>query len=106
MDTNTDNLNKDDGLKLKELDSELEFKLETRKWQNRKKMAYVSLYTLIAIDIFTFTIALFSTTGSENLAKIDGVIITLIATLGSLCGAYMGLSTWSDISKINVNKDK
>lgn len=65
--------------------------MENRRWRNRRRMAWLSLLTLIstgALSIFYIT--------EERMPVIENVIITILFVLAGVVGAYMGLATLSE----------
>jgi glucose uptake protein GlcU len=60
-----------------------------RKAVNRRRMAWLSLVALIVSGVF---IMFFVPEG--RLDKLDGLLEIYFVALGSIVGAYVGISTW------------
>lgn len=68
--------------------------LETKRWKNRRRMAWVSLAFLIFVGFWV----LFSP-DIDRIAKISDVLNAIIYSMTTVVGVYMGLATWSQIGK-------
>lgn len=72
---------------------EEQLKLESRKWRHRRRMAYISLLTLIGILTSTFFVTLSPVQA--------GIIEWGLILLGGIVGAYMGAATFEHLGKKN-----
>lgn len=91
-----------DNVKTKE---EVEFDLENRKWNNRRKMAYLALYANILFALLTFLIALVRPEALENLDAVTEIVVTVILGLTGVVGAYFGVTGWYDISALKKKEE-
>ena len=70
--------------------------LNKKRWQNRRRMAWVSL---LSMTLVTYLI-LFTNLVPEERLKILGEVITwYYFCSASIIGMYMGATTWASISK-------
>lgn len=70
--------------------------LEKMRWQNRRRMAWTSLLSMIAVTI----IILFTDFVSiEKLKVLSEVITWFYFCCASVIGAYMGFTTWASKGK-------
>lgn len=84
----------DDIITLKETVDSID--AEKRRWQNRRRMAWVSLTSMIAITV----LILFSNFVSiEKLKVLSEVITWFYFCSASVIGAYMGFTTWASKGK-------
>jgi len=67
-----------------------EEKLENRKWKHRRRMAYISLVSIIVV-----TLLVFFSVDSERLEILKEPITWFYFSMASIVGAYMGFSTWA-----------
>ena len=71
-----------------------QIQLSRTRWQNRRRIAYISLWSMIGVVVFPLTIA---TLGGVEVASIlkeyTSIISTFIVTSGGIIGAYVGFST-------------
>lgn len=91
--------NQDDSVIINEQEELTTIRLENRKWLHRRRIAYISLFALIAS--FTMILIGYPVFGwsLEYLQIIINVINWFFIAMVSLVGAYMGLGTWSEIIK-------
>ena len=75
--------------------SDIEF--SRRQWQNRRRIAFISLWTAISLIFFVATAAILSDAISDRLDKFQMFLATGITGLFGLAGAYMGFATWQDV---------
>lgn len=69
-----------------------QLELEKARWKNRRRMAWISLISIITV---TATL-LFTDIVSEEKIKVMSEIITwFYFACASVIGAYMGFTTWS-----------
>ena len=73
---------------------ELEMKLESSRWKNRRRMAWVSLMFLIFVGLWSMFYA-----EPEKLKAIEEILSSVIFTTASVVGVYMGLATWQQMGK-------
>ena len=67
----------------------------TKRWKNRRRMAWISLMSMILV---TFLV-LFSEYVSVERLKVLGEVITwFYFSCASVIGMYMGATTWASIS--------
>ena len=62
---------------------------QTRRWKNRRRMAWFSVYALIAIILLFF----FAPIDNERLKIIADPIAMVSFVFGGIIGAYMGFTT-------------
>lgn len=84
----------EDNIEVQPIDTELREKLNARRWKNRRRMAWLSLLSIIAITIMSFYYV-----DIERLKVLDSVITWFYTVMGSVVGAYVGFSTWHDVKK-------
>ena len=62
--------------------------LIARRWRNRRRMAYIALVALIAVQILTlFHVPL------ERLKVLEEIITWFFFVMGSIVGSYVGFAT-------------
>jgi len=77
---------------------EKKFNLESRRWQNRRKMAYVALGTGCLICTAAVCIAAFSSIERVNaLGELGAVFLGILGFLGSIVVAYVGTAAYSEV---------
>jgi hypothetical protein len=67
-----------------------------KRWETRRKMAWISLITLVMMSAAAFFF-------NENLDKAEGIINTLIIGFTTIIGSYIGFATLDD--KNHIGKD-
>lgn len=73
---------------------EAEIKAGKVKWQNRRRMAWLSLISMVVMTCFI----LFTNLASESrLVILNEVITWYYLTCASIVGAYMGFTTYASI---------
>jgi hypothetical protein len=65
-------------------------KLEISKWKNRRRMAYISLFSTIL-----FTFLLFYTIPIDKVNALKEPITWMYFCNASIVGAYFGFTTWA-----------
>lgn len=65
--------------------------LINRKWKWRRRMAMTALFALLLFPLLMLAMVL---AGTDTLKDYLSFFNTLLMVLGSIVGAYMGLSTW------------
>lgn len=68
--------------------------LEKLRWQNRRRMAWVSLTSMLAV---TFLILFTDTVDESRLKVLEEVITWFYFSCASIIGMYMGATTWASI---------
>ena len=71
--------------------------LNERRWKNRRRMAYISLFFLIFVAFLAIFVV-----PVERLKVLEEIITWFFFIMGSVIGAYVGFSTLDD----KWNKDK
>jgi len=66
-------------------------KLEKARWKNRRKMAWISLGSMIAVT----GILIFAPISDTRLKAISEPITWFYFAMASVIGAYMGFTTWA-----------
>lgn len=70
--------------------------LDKKRWENRRRMAWMSLVSIIAVTI----LILFTDLVPESRLQILSEVITwFYFSLASVIGAYMGFTTWASVKK-------
>lgn len=70
--------------------------LDKKRWGNRRRMAWMSLVSIIAVTI----LILFTDLVPESRLQILSEVITwFYFSLASVIGAYMGFTTWASVKK-------
>ena len=77
---------------------EAKFRLESKKWNVRRDMAYKSMYLLFFIIFFVLLMVALGRP-LEGLEAISGIIMAAIGGLVSIVAFYFGTTTWYDIKK-------
>jgi uncharacterized membrane protein YhaH (DUF805 family) len=68
--------------------------LNKRRWKNRRRMAWISLISMITVTV----LILFTDIVSESrLAILTEVITWFYFSCASIIGMYMGATTWANI---------
>jgi len=66
--------------------------LDKKRWQNRRRMAWVSLISIVSVT----GLILFTNLVPESRLQILSEVITwFYFSLASVIGAYMGFTTWA-----------
>jgi len=68
--------------------------LNKKRWQNRRRMAWLSLFSMI---LFTFLILFTDKVSIERLNVLKEVITWFYFSCASIIGMYMGATTWASI---------
>jgi len=71
-----------------------DYDLTKRRWQNRRRMAWVSLLSMI---IVTYMILFTNLVSVERLGVLSEVITWYYFCSASVIGMYMGATTWASI---------
>jgi hypothetical protein len=82
----------DDDIKKEENGNDLA--LEKKRWQNRRRMAWISLSSMI---LMTALILFTNLVPNEKLKILSEVITWYYLTCASVVGAYMGFTTYASI---------
>lgn len=61
------------------------------RWFHRRRMAYLSLFSMLAVTAFSMSPWL----PLERLEKLSDIIEWFYFAMASIVGAYMGFATWS-----------
>lgn len=69
--------------------------LEKIRWQNRRRMAWVSLFSILAV---TFAILFTDIVPESRLGVLSEVITWFYFSCASIIGMYMGATTWAAIN--------
>jgi hypothetical protein len=77
-----------------QLTDEQKFQLESKRWRNRRHMAWTSLIFLIFVGLWAMFIA-----KESRLTAIHEILSSIIFANASVVGVYMGLATWAQIGK-------
>jgi hypothetical protein len=75
----------------------MDIELEKQRWRNRRRMAWLSLFTMIAVTI----ILLFSPISESRLKTLEEPITWFYLAMASIIGAYMGFTTYASIKGRN-----
>jgi uncharacterized membrane protein YhaH (DUF805 family) len=65
--------------------------LNNRRWQNRRRMAWTSLFFIICVVLLSMFIV-----PIERLEVLEEIITWFFFIMGSIIGAYVGFSTLDD----------
>lgn len=68
--------------------------IEQKRWKNRRRMAWLSLMSIIVI---TLLILLTDLVSIERLKVLSEVITWFYFCCASVIGAYMGFTTWANM---------
>lgn len=77
---------------------EAEFRLEQRKWEERKGLAKQSFFAMVAIIVATFGL-LFVPGAAEKIDMVSDIIIMALLSTTSILGMYFGATTYADLKK-------
>lgn len=81
-------------------EQENSIELENRKWRHRRRMSYISLYTviiqLILCFVFIFLDGMYGYNIIDKFNEISMFLGSVNLGLISLVGAYFGFSTWKE----------
>lgn len=64
-------------------------------WRNRRKMAYISLFAIIAVTAYVLSPWM----DSERLKLLETVITWFYTVMASVIASYMGFTTWAYIRR-------
>lgn len=64
---------------------------DQRRWKNRRRMAYISLYSILIVTYLILFIV-----PMDRLNQLDEIITWFYLVMGSVVGAYVGFSTLDD----------
>jgi len=71
------------------------------RWTNRRRMAWLSLFTMILVTLLIF----FTDLIPESRLSILGEVITwFYFCMASVIGAYMGMTTWASIKGVREDR--
>lgn len=71
-----------------------EQEMENRRWKNRRYMAWLSFLSILVVTYLAFFVI-----DITKLDKLDDIITWFYTIMGTVVGAYMGLSTYAEIKK-------
>lgn len=75
--------------------------LVTNRWKNRRRMAYISLLSIIIVTYWClFSVAV------ERLSVLGEIVSWFFIVMGSVIGAYVGFSAAFDIKQISKKQKK
>lgn len=69
------------------------------RWKNRRFMAYVALWSILAMVVWILGLSTFAVIAGKTLVSVEqvgGILSTIIVCLASIIGAYVGFSAWDD----------
>lgn len=66
------------------------------RWKNRRRMAWISLYAMLAVTAFAMSPYL----ELARLEKLETVITWFYMSCASVVGSYMAVSTWAAINGV------
>ena len=78
----------------KELTDDQKFQLESKRWTNRRRMAWLSLIFLIFVGTWAMFFA-----DEKRLTNIEEILSSIIFATASVVGVYMGMATWAQLEK-------
>lgn len=78
---------------LKKEVTDLETKISNDRWKNRRRMAYISLFSMIVVTMCV----MFPAVAIERLRELSGVIIAFYTACGAIIGTYIGFATYDDV---------
>lgn len=64
-------------------------------WKNRRKMAYISLFAIIAVTVYVLSPWM----DSDRLKLLETVITWFYTVMASVIASYMGFTTWAYIRR-------
>ena len=64
-------------------------------WRNRRKMAYISLFAIIAVTAYVLSPWM----DSDRLKLLETVITWFYTVMASVIASYMGFTTWAYIKR-------
>jgi hypothetical protein len=67
-----------------------EIELERSRWRGRRKMAWLSLYSMIAITAYASTFM-----PLDRIGKLENIMDWFFLAMSGVIGAYMGFTTWA-----------
>lgn len=73
---------------------EKENEIERNKWRGRRKMAWVSLISMIVVTILVLFIV-----PKDRLTILGDVVTWFYFSMSSIIGFYVGSTTWATIKK-------
>ena len=73
--------------------AEISPEMRKDRWKNRRKMAWISLFSILGVVIFLIASSLFGILSVEAIGALTPIIQLLIGTLGGIIGAYIGFAT-------------
>lgn len=88
-----DDMNGD--IKSSSLSDKKKIEWQTRRWKNRRRMAWISLYVLIAMVLMFF----FAPIPDSRLKIIADPVSMVAFVFGGVIGAYMGFTSMENVKK-------
>lgn len=76
-----------------------ELQIESERWKTKRRMAWFSMISMIAA-----TAAMFFLVAQSKMASLDSVISWFYMANTTIIGAYIGSSTWEQVSKLRPTK--
>jgi len=77
---------------------EQKFILESKRWKNRRKIAYIAMFTGAIICLVTSAIMAFGSVERVNaLSEFGFVFLGMLGFLGGIIMAYIGTAAYSDV---------
>jgi hypothetical protein len=75
----------------KQLDPKIEAEIERNKWRGRRRMAAISLASMIIL----MTLLLFAPIAESRIKLLEEPVTWFFFSMASVIGAYMGFTTWA-----------
>ena len=78
------------------IEAERDLLIQKKKWQNRRRMAWVSLISMVGITVLILFTNIVSI---ERLKVLSDVITWFYFSCASVIGSYMGFTTYASVKK-------
>jgi hypothetical protein len=76
-----------------------DIELERRKWRNRRRMAWVAVFSMVAETAVLIYVASFTSVDMQRFSTISEPLAWSYFGFLSVVGAYMGFTTWANKTK-------
>lgn len=73
--------------------------LDNERWKNRRRMAWLALWSIIIA-----TTAMFTVVPESRIEALDEIVAWFMMGMVSIVGTYIGTSTWANVVQARANR--
>jgi len=73
--------------------AKVEMELDNERWKNRRRMAWLAMWAMIAA-----TLAMFTIVPESKIELLDEIVAWFMMAMASIVGTYIGTATWAQVS--------